>query len=31
MSTLCQINRVKDTFDSETLSLVIEALVISKL
>ena len=31
MSTLCQINRVKDSFDSDTLSLVIEALVISKL
>ena len=31
MSTLCQINRVKDSFDSDTLSLVIEALVFSKL
>ena len=28
---LAQINRVKDSFDSNTLSLVIEALVISKL
>ena len=31
MSTLCQINRVKDSFDSDILSLLIEALVISKL
>ena len=30
MSKLVQINRVKDSFDSDTLSLVIEALVINK-
>ena len=31
MRKLCQINRVKDSFDNETLKLVIETLVISKL
>ena len=31
MRKLCQINRVKDSFDNETLKLVIEILVISKL
>lgn len=31
MSKLCQINRVKNSFDSDTLSLIITALVINKL
>ncbi len=31
MRKLCQVNRVKDSFDNETLKLVIETLVISKL
>ena len=31
MSKLCQINRVKDRFNSDTLTLIIESLVISKL
>ncbi|CAB4031941.1 Hypothetical predicted protein [Paramuricea clavata] len=31
MRKLCQINRVKDSFDNETLKLVIETLVINKL